>query len=251
MHGVPCVPSLDALDEAVDAVVVATPADTVPDLLDTAGRLGCGGAVVFAAEFAETGRTDRQEALVAAAATPRAAGDRAERERDRLGRAAGHRCGATTSPSESGGGVALITQSGNLGVVALASRRGIAWHTVVSVGNSAVVDAADALTYLAGADGVRSVALYLEGDGDGARWAEAFAHCAERDVRVAVLKAGRSAAGQRPAAPTPRRWPATTASSPRWSPRPAARGATTRTSCSRPPSCWRLRDRPGPAVWPS
>ncbi len=194
VHGVPCVPSLDAIDEAVDAVVVATPADTVPDLLDTAGRLGCGGAIVFAAEFAETGRTDRQDALVAAADRhglpvigPNANGIVSVESRAPM-------WGDNVSVGASGA-VALITQSGNLGVVALASRRGIAWHTVVSVGNSAVVDAADSLSYLAGADGVRSVALYLEGDGDGAKWANAFAQCAERDVRVAVLKAGRSAAG--------------------------------------------------------
>lgn len=194
VHGVPCVPALDAMDESVDAVVVATPADTVPDLLDTAGRLGCGGAVVFAAEFAETGRTDRQEALVAAATRhdlpvigPNANGIVSVRSRAAM-------WGDTVKVGASGG-VALITQSGNLGVVALASRRGIAWHTVVSVGNSAVVDAADALSYLAGAEGVRSVALYLEGDGDGAKWAEALAQCADRDIRVAVLKAGRSTAG--------------------------------------------------------
>ncbi len=194
VHGIPCIPALDALDAPVDAVVVATPADTVPELLDTAGRLGCGGAVVFAAEFAETGRTDRQDALVASARRhdlpvigPNANGIVALRSRAPMW-GDNVRLGAD-------GGVALITQSGNLGVVALASRRGIAWHTIVSVGNSAVIDAADALTYLAGADGVRSVALYLEGDGDGARWAEAFAHCAEREVRVALLKAGRSAAG--------------------------------------------------------
>ena len=42
---------------------------------------------------------------------------------------------------------------------------------------------------------MRSVALYLEDDGDGSRWAEAFACCADHDVRVAVLKAGGSAAG--------------------------------------------------------
>ena len=40
----PCLPSLDDLAEAVDAVVVATPADTVPGILDSAGRIGCGGA---------------------------------------------------------------------------------------------------------------------------------------------------------------------------------------------------------------
>jgi acetate---CoA ligase (ADP-forming) len=194
VHGVPCVPSLEAIDEAVDAVVVATPADSVPELLELAGRIGCGGAVVFAAEFAETGRTDRQDALVAAAARhglpvigPNANGIVSVASRAPM-------WGDNVAVGV-GGGVALITQSGNLGVVALASRRGIAWHTVVSVGNSAVVDAADTLSHLAGADGVRSVALYLEGDGDGAKWADAFARCADRDIRIAVLKAGRSAAG--------------------------------------------------------
>lgn len=194
VHGVRCVPSLDTLDEAVDAVVVATPADSVPEILDTAGHLGCGGAVVFASDFAETGRTDRQDALVAAAAhhdLP-VIGPNANGIVSVAGRAPMWGDNVTVGAS---GGVALITQSGNLGVVALASRRGIAWHTVVSVGNSAVVDAADALSYLSGADGVRSVALYLEGDGDGAKWAGAFALCAERDVRIAVLKAGRSTAG--------------------------------------------------------
>ena len=193
VSGVGCVPTLEDAGP-VDAVVVATPADSVPAILQTAGAIGCGGAVVFASDFAETGRTDRQDLLVGAARQhglpvigPNGNGlvsvhSRAPMWGDgvTLGRA---------------GGVALITQSGNLGVVALASRRGIAWHTVVSVGNSAVVDAARALHHLAGVEGVRSVALYLEGDGDGARWAEAFARCAESDVRLAVLKAGRSAAG--------------------------------------------------------
>ena len=194
VHGVACVPELDALDSPVDAVVIATPADSVPGLLDTAGRMGCGGAVVFASDFAETGRTDRQDTLVKAAARhdlpvigPNGNGLVALTSRAPM-------WGDKVVP-KGAGAVALITQSGNLGVVGLASDRGINWHTVVSVGNSAVVDAAECLTYLAGAEGVRSVALYLEGDGDGARWAEAFARCAENDVRFAVLKAGRSAAG--------------------------------------------------------
>ncbi len=194
VHGVSCVPSLEALGDPVDAVVIATPADTVPDLVDTAGRMGCGGTVVFAADFAETGRTDRQDALVAAAARhdlpvigPNGNGIVALSSRAPM-------WGDKVVP-KTAGAVGLITQSGNVGVIGLASDRGINWHTVISVGNSAVVDAAECLSYLAGADGVRSVALYLEGDGDGARWAEAFARCAENDVRIAVLKAGRSAAG--------------------------------------------------------
>jgi acetyl-CoA synthetase len=194
VHGVPCVRSLHDLDSPVDAVVIATPAESVPDLLDTAGSLGCGGAVVFAADFAETGNADRQSRLVDSAGRhdlpvigPNANGIVAVHARAPM-------WGDNVRMGEPGG-VALITQSGNLGVVALASRRGIQWHTVVSVGNSAVVDAAAALHHLAQTDGVRSVALYLEEDGDGARWADAFAACADGDVRVAVLKAGRSAAG--------------------------------------------------------
>ena len=42
---------------------------------------------------------------------------------------------------------------------------------------------------------MRSIALYLEGDGDGALLCEALAECAERGVGVAVLKVGESTAG--------------------------------------------------------
>lgn len=194
--GVPCIASLADLDAPVDAVIVATPADTVPELVDQAGALGCGGAVVFAAEFAETGRVDRQEALVDAA------------RRHLLPVIGPNGNGLVAVPARAPlwgdsvrlghpGPVAFVTQSGNFGVLGLGSQRGIDWHTVVSVGNSAVVDATDVVHHLAAAEGVRSVALYLEDDGDGARWAEAFARCAEHDVRVAVLKAGHSAAGAR------------------------------------------------------
>jgi acetyl-CoA synthetase len=98
------------------------------------------------------------------------------------------------------GALALITQSGNLGVLALAHRAGLDLHTVISLGNAAVLDAPAVLSHLARTapgTGLRAVALYLEDDGDGARLAAALAECAGADLRVAVLKAGRSAAGRR------------------------------------------------------
>src|SRR6185436_16454726 len=64
VHGVPCVPLLADLPEAPDAVVIATPAATVPGLVAEAGKRGAGGAVVFAAGFAEApGGRDGQERL--------------------------------------------------------------------------------------------------------------------------------------------------------------------------------------------
>jgi len=39
--GVPCFPTLSDLPEVPDAIVIATPAATVPGLIDEAGQLGC------------------------------------------------------------------------------------------------------------------------------------------------------------------------------------------------------------------
>ena len=61
--------------------------------------------------------------------------------------------------------MALISQSGNVAVNALGTRRGLRFHTVVASGNQAVLSAADYLELLAGEDGLGSVALYLEDDG--------------------------------------------------------------------------------------
>jgi acyl-CoA synthetase (NDP forming) len=94
-----------------------------------------------------------------------------------------------------GGPVALVSQSGNVAVNALGARRGLRLHTVVSCGNGAVLDAADFTGALAALDGVRSIALYLEDDGDGPRWCAALEACARAGVAVAVLKAGSSRAG--------------------------------------------------------
>ena len=67
--------------------------------------------------------------------------------------------------------MALVSQSGNVAVNALAVRRGIRFHTVASVGNQAVLDAAALLEALVEDEDVGSIALFLESDGDGERLA--------------------------------------------------------------------------------
>ena len=95
--------------------------------------------------------------------------------------------------------MALVSQSGNVAVNALATRRGLRFHTVISSGNQAVLGAADYLEFLATEEGIGAVALYLEDDG-GPRFCEGLVACAEADVPVVVLKVGRSRAGARAAA---------------------------------------------------
>jgi acetate---CoA ligase (ADP-forming) len=199
VHGRPCVPRVADLPEAVDAVVVAIPAAACASVILEAGERGCGGAIVLAAGFGETaaGRpleVELREAamrvglpvcgpngngVVSVAARASLWGDSVER--------------FTPGP------VAVITQSGNFGVNALGSERGIGFHTVVSTGNGAVLEPSDWLEALAATEGVGSIALMLESDGDGARLARALAECAERGIGVAVLKVGSSEGGARAA----------------------------------------------------
>ena len=195
VHGRPCFPSLGDLPGAPDAVVIATPAATVPALVTEAGELGAGGAVVFGAGFAEVADGAGLQADLVAAARAHdlpVCGPNGNGIVSFPGRLA--LWGDAVSPRDPGP-VAFIAQSGNIAVNALATRRGLGLHTVVSSGNQALIDAADYASYLARADGVRSIALYIESDGDGAKLAEALAVCCEAGVGVAVLKAGTSPAG--------------------------------------------------------
>ncbi len=195
VHGRECFPTLAELPEAPDAVVIATPAASVPALVAEAGRIGAGGAVVYGAGFAEVAEgAELQQRLVDAAAAhelpvcgPNGNGIVSFHQRLAL-------WGDALSAREAGS-VAFIAQSGNIAVNALAARRGLGLHTVVSSGNQAVVDAAEYISFLARSDGVRAIALYLESDGDGTRLCEALADCCEAGVGVAVLKAGSSPAG--------------------------------------------------------
>jgi acetyl-CoA synthetase len=148
--------------------------------------------VVFAAGFAEAGAVGLQDELVAAAGGmpvcgPNGNGIVALWDRVAL-------WGDVVAP-RAPGPVALISQSGNVCVNALASRRGLGLHTVVSCGNEAVLAAPDYLAALADDERLRAVALYLEADGDPDAWCDALERCAHAGIGVAVLKAGASPAG--------------------------------------------------------
>jgi acyl-CoA synthetase (NDP forming) len=199
VHGRPCVPTVADLPEPVDAVVVAIPSAACAPVLIEAGERGCGGAIVLAAGFGETaaGRPLEEELKAAAriAGIP-VCGPNGNGVVSVVARAP---LWGDSVERLTPGPVAVITQSGNFGVNALGSDRGLGFHTVVSTGNSAVLEPSDWLEALAATEGVGSIALMLESDGDGARLARALAKCAEHEVGVAVLKVGSSEGGARAA----------------------------------------------------
>ncbi len=199
VHGRPCVASVAELPEPVDAVVVAIPAPGVSAVLAEAIERGCGGAIVISAGFGEIeagAAMERELAEVALAGGLPVCGPNCDGIVSVSSRAA---LWGDSVEQLRRGGVALISQSGNIAVNALGVRRGIGFHTIVSTGNQAVLAAGEWIEAVAGLDGVRSIALFLEEDGDGARLARALARCAEREIGVAVLKVGASEAGARAA----------------------------------------------------
>ena len=241
--GHPCVPSIADLPVAVDAVVVAIPAAAVPPVIDQAGARGCGGAVVISAGFGEVAEgVALNEELVAAAARyglpvcgPNCNGIVAPATRTAL-------WGDALAPQEAGA-VALVSQSGNVAVNALATRRGLRFHTVIASGNQAVLSAADYLEFLAAEEGSGAIALYLEDDG-GPRFCDGLVACARGQ------RPGDRAEGRDSRAPEPRRPPPTaprsraiSGSSAASSRRRAASGPTMSTTCSSSPRRSRSRAR--------
>ncbi len=200
VYGHRCLPSLLDLPEPVDAVAVAIPAVAVPAAIADAIERGCGGAVVVSAGFGEVEAGRALESQLRRLALDASFPVCGPNGNGIVSVASRSSIWGDSLPALRPGPVAVISQSGNVAVNALGSRRGIDFHTVVSTGNQAVLDTGDWLGAIARLDGVRSIAMFQETDGDGATLAEALADCADNGVRVAMLKVGSSEAGGRAAA---------------------------------------------------
>jgi acyl-CoA synthetase (NDP forming) len=109
------------------------------------------------------------------------------------------RLNATFAPLRSDpGGLALVSQSGALGIaVLLAARRcGLGISQFVSIGNKADVSGNDLLMAWGQDDHTEVIALYLESFGNPRRFAR-IARRVSRSKPIIAIKAGRTEAGQR------------------------------------------------------
>ncbi|HEY9198438.1 MAG TPA: bifunctional acetate--CoA ligase family protein/GNAT family N-acetyltransferase [Gammaproteobacteria bacterium] len=193
-----CYPDLAHVGAPVDLAVIATPARTVPALLQNCGELGVRAAIVLSAGFeGAEGETLRSQLLEAA----RPFGMRVLGPnclgliRPRLG------MNATFSQgSAQPGNLALVSQSGALCTAILdwAAARAMGFSAVVSLGDALDVDFGDLLDYLALDTETRSILLYVEGMNH-ARPFMSGLRAAARVKPVIVVKAGRHAAGSRAA----------------------------------------------------
>ncbi|WP_066456024.1 acetate--CoA ligase family protein [Castellaniella caeni] len=193
--GIKCYPSIDALPGVPDAAFVAVNAAAAVPVVRALREQGCGGAVCYAAGFAETGVQGKalQDELV------RAAGDMA---------LVGPNCygvlnfadGAALWPDRLAGGrvdqgVAIISQSGNVSLNLTMHDRSLPITHVISVGNQAVLEVGDYIEPLVEDGRVRAIGFYIEGLRDVEAFSRAALAALRKGIALVVLKAGVSEVG--------------------------------------------------------
>jgi acetyltransferase len=192
-------PDVTQIPGKVDLAVVAARAEHVPGILEQCIESGVGGAVIISGGFAEVGRQDLQDRLVAIAGEARFPfiGPNC------LGTYAPRRFDTFFLPGErlirpEPGNVAVVSQSGGVLVDQMVKFAGqnVGLSLAVSIGNKAMVRELDLLAYLRGDPATTVVAFYVEGFGrrEGRAFVEAAGSCGKP---VIVLKAGKSGQGSR------------------------------------------------------
>ncbi len=197
----PCYPSLAALPKPPDCVVLVVPKVGVEALLGEAADVGAGGVIVYASAYGEMETGDGK------AAQDRIAGIAKERRLRVLGpNCIGlvnniTRAGMTFMPDyyklpHRVGPVGIVSQSGALGYALLqAAERGRGFSHFISAGNSADIDIADLIAFLADDPGCRSIVCVFEGVRDAAKLLAAGERARRADKAVVIYKLGATQSG--------------------------------------------------------
>ena len=198
LYGERCYASADDLPATPELALIATPAPTIPGILEACGARGIRHAVVLSAGFREIGPAGvaLEEAVQAAAKKhgirfigPNCLGV----QRPGIGFNATFSQGATLS-----GDLALVSQSGALCTAMLdwAESNGIGFSSVISTGASADLDFGEILDYLAYDPATRGILMYIEGIRDARGFMSALRATA-RVKPVVLVKVGRHEAGSK------------------------------------------------------
>lgn len=188
-----CYRSVNELPGIPDAAFIGVNRQSTIGIVRALSERGCGGAVVYAAGFAEASDSvseGLQRDLVEAAGPMAVLGPNCYGFINYLD-------GALLWPDQHGGsraerGVAIIAQSSNIAINLTMQQRGLPVAYVITVGNQGQRDVADVIDAVAADGRVSAVGLYLEGVRNASRFERAVNRARERGIPVVTIKAGRS-----------------------------------------------------------
>ncbi len=191
-----CYPSISALPEIPELVVVATSADTVPDIIEDCGKVRVKSVIIISAGFKEAGEKGKERELKVA-----------ETARKYGMRIMGPNCLGVIRPSADlnatfarkmpkPGKIAFLSQSGALGTSVLdwATSRDIGFSAFVSLGTMLDIDFGDLIDYFGADPETKSIIIYLESLGNSVENAKKFMSAARGFARtkpIIVIKPGK------------------------------------------------------------
>ena len=189
------------IGEQVDLVVIATPADTVPDVLEQCVAAGVRGAIVISAGFAEHGDHGRE--LEARMKKVLASGKLRVIGPNCLG-VMNPRTGLNATFAQSGalsGKLAFLSQSGALCTAILdwSRRENVGFSGFVSVGSMIDVDWGDLVYHFGDDPHTSSILIYMESIGSARSFLSAAREVALQKP-IIIIKPGRTEAARKAAA---------------------------------------------------
>lgn len=207
VQGLAAVPSLAAVPEVPEVVLVAVPGRAAVEAVRTAAAIGAAGCIVMSSGFGETAAPEGAALQAQMLAAARPAGMRVvgPNSQGLACFASGAVLGFSTLFTEdppADGPVAVVSQSGAMCSVpyGMLRRRGIGVRYAHGTGNDADVTAAELAVATLDDPDVRLVLLYLENVGDPEHLVALAERSRARDVPVVALVGGRSEGGSRAAA---------------------------------------------------
>lgn len=192
-----CFASLAALPERPDMAIIALPADAAIDAAEACVEAGVPALTVYTSSFREIGavgeaREAKLKAAIAGAGTVMCGPNCQGVANFHDGMVAYFTSGLGREDVPVGG-IGFVTQSGLFGgmLAETCVKRGLGLGYMISSGNEAGIDFADAIAYMAADPRTTMIAGYLEGIGDLDRLDAALGLVVERGLPVVILKVGR------------------------------------------------------------
>jgi acyl-CoA synthetase (NDP forming) len=195
LAGIPCVKSVAEIDGSPDAAFVAVKREPTIEIIRHLNKIHCGGAVIYASGFSETGDEGKelQRQLLEAGRGMPLMGPNCYGFVNAMAHAALWPDEQGLEPVERG--VAIITQSGNIACNFTMTRRALPVAAVFAIGNQADVDIARMLEALSADERITAIGLHIEGLKDIPAFASAAEVARQNRKPVIALKTGRSEQG--------------------------------------------------------
>jgi len=190
--GIKCYPNIAKIPEKIDLSIVATPAKTVPELVEECGKAGVEGIIIISAGFKEIGEEGKKLE------------EQIRTSRQKYGmRIMGPNCMGIIRPNTGlnasflksnpeKGKIAFISQSGALGSALLdwAINAHVGFSMFASLGSMLDVDFGDLIDFLGDDPDTKSIIIYMESVGNAKKIISA-AKGFSRNKPIIVIKSGR------------------------------------------------------------